>query len=102
MVMSGLFSWYVAHFGNYDKTYGSLGAIVGFMTWIWLSMIVVLFGAELNSELELQTTRDTTTGPPRPPGRRGAAVADKDVPPRKKSGEPVVAPIPSMRDGCGR
>jgi membrane protein len=59
LLMSGLFSWYVAHFGSYDRTYGSLGAIVGFMTWIWLSMIVVLLGAELDSELELQTTADT-------------------------------------------
>jgi membrane protein len=55
LVMSVGFSFYVAHFGRYDQTYGSLGAVVGFMTWIWLSMIVVLFGAELNSELEAQT-----------------------------------------------
>jgi membrane protein len=52
VAMSALFSWYVAHFGSYDRTYGSLGAIVGFLTWIWLSLMVVLFGAELNSELE--------------------------------------------------
>lgn len=52
MAMSALFSWYVANFGQYDRTYGSLGAIVGFLTWIWLSLMVVLFGAELNSEIE--------------------------------------------------
>jgi len=52
MLMSGLFSWYVANFGHYDRTYGSLGAIVGFLTWIWLSLMVVLFGAELNAEIE--------------------------------------------------
>jgi membrane protein len=46
------FSWYVANFGNYNKTYGSLGAAVGFMTWIWISTIIVLVGAELNAELE--------------------------------------------------
>ncbi len=57
--MSGLFSWYVANFGHYDKTYGSLGAIVGFLTWIWLSLMTVLFGAELNSELE---KHDALTG----------------------------------------
>ena len=74
--MSLLFSVYVANFGHYDKTYGSLGAIVGFMTWIWLSLTVVLVGAELNSELEKQTSSDTTTGPPQPSGQRGAAVAD--------------------------
>jgi membrane protein len=54
MAMSALFSWYVANFGNYDRTYGSLGAIVGFLTWIWLSLMVVLFGAELNAEIERQ------------------------------------------------
>jgi membrane protein len=52
--MSWLFSWYVSNFGHYNATYGSLGAVVGFMTWIWLSLIVVLVGAELNSQLELQ------------------------------------------------
>jgi membrane protein len=46
-----LLSWYVANFGSYDKTYGSLGAIIGFMTWIWVSIIVVLVGAKLNAEI---------------------------------------------------
>jgi membrane protein len=49
-----LFSWYVANFGHYDRTYGSLGAVVGFMTWIWLSVIVILVGAELDSEIDAQ------------------------------------------------
>jgi membrane protein len=52
LCVSALFSWYVAHFGSYNKTYGSLGAIFGFMTWMWISMAVVLIGAKLNSELE--------------------------------------------------
>jgi len=52
LAMSGLFSWYVANFGSYNKTYGSLGAIVGFLTWIWMSLMVVLLGAEFNSEIE--------------------------------------------------
>ncbi len=52
MAMSALFSWYVANFGHYDKTYGSLGAMVGFLTWVWLSLMVVLLGAELNREVE--------------------------------------------------
>jgi membrane protein len=47
-----LFKWYVQHFGNFDRIYGSLGAIVGFLTWIWLSLVIILFGAELNRELE--------------------------------------------------
>jgi membrane protein len=54
------FSYYVANFGSYNKTYGSLGAAVGFMTWIWISTIIVLTGAELNAELEHQTKRKTT------------------------------------------
>lgn len=52
MLMSDLFSWYVANFGHYDKTYGPFGAIVGFLTWVWLSVMVILFGAELNREIE--------------------------------------------------
>ena len=52
MAMSLAFSFYVNHFGRYDRTYGPLGAMVGFMTWIWLSLIIVLAGAEFNSELE--------------------------------------------------
>ena len=52
MGMSLAFSFYVNHFGRYDSTYGPLGAIVGFMTWIWLSLTIVLAGAEFNSELE--------------------------------------------------
>ncbi len=76
LAASILFSWYAANFGSYNKTYGSLGAAVGFMTWIWLSMIVVLLGAELDAEMEHQTMRDTTTGRPKPLGARGATMAD--------------------------
>ncbi|MDB5374358.1 MAG: hypothetical protein JWP04_3000 [Belnapia sp.] len=70
------FSYYVANFGNYNETYGSLGAVVGFMTWTWLSATVVLVGAELDAEMEHQTARDTTSGPARPRGNRGARMAD--------------------------
>ncbi|MBV1799424.1 YihY/virulence factor BrkB family protein [Siccirubricoccus sp. G192] len=70
------FSWYVSNFGNYNETYGSLGAVIGFMTWIWLSATIVLAGAELDAEMEHQTARDTTTGPERPMGTRGARMAD--------------------------
>jgi membrane protein len=76
LVISVLFSWYAENFGNYNKTYGSLGAIIAFMFWIWLSIIVVLLGAELNAETEHQTARDTTTGRPKPLGSRGAKMAD--------------------------
>lgn len=70
------FSWYVENFGSYNETYGSLGAAVGFMTWIWLSACVVLLGGEVNAEMEHQTARDTTTGPERPMGTRQARMAD--------------------------
>ena len=76
IVASILFSWYAANFGSYNKTYGSLGAVIGFMTWIWISTIVVLLGAELDAEMEHQTARDTTEGKPRPLGARGARMAD--------------------------
>jgi membrane protein len=76
IAVSILFSWYVTNFGSYNETYGSLGAVIGFMTWIWLSAIVILVGAELDAEMEHQTARDTTTGAPKPLGRRGAHMAD--------------------------
>ena len=71
-----LFSWYAANFGSYNKTYGSLGAAIGFMMWIWISTVVTLLGAELDAEMEHQTARDTTEGRPKPLGARGATMAD--------------------------
>jgi membrane protein len=76
LAVSMLFSWYAANFGNFNQTYGSLGAVIGFMTWIWLSAIVILIGAELDAEMEHQTARDTTTGSPQPMGARRATMAD--------------------------
>lgn len=69
-------SYYLEHYAGYDATYGSLGAAIGLMMWMWMSTIVVLFGAELNSELEHQTARDSTDGSGKPMGARGAQVAD--------------------------
>jgi len=57
LAVSALFSWYVASFGSYNRTYGSLGAIFGFMTWMWLSMVVVLVGAKLDAELQRRFPR---------------------------------------------
>jgi membrane protein len=76
LVVSALFSYYAAHFGTFNKTYGSLGAAIGFMLWVWLSVIVVLLGGKLNAEIEHQTARDSTAGRPKPLGRRGARMAD--------------------------
>lgn len=73
---SSAFAWYASTLGNYTATYGSLAAIVIFMTWLWLSASIILVGAELNAELEHQTAMDTTVGPPKPLGLRGAVMAD--------------------------
>lgn len=77
VAFSILYSWYVANFGTYNATYGALGAAIGFMIWIWLSVTIVLLGAELNAEMERQTAYDTTSGEPEPIGSRGAKAADE-------------------------
>jgi membrane protein len=59
LVVSALFSWYAASFGEFNETYGSLGAVIGFMTWLWISAIVILLGAELDAEMERQAGLDT-------------------------------------------
>jgi membrane protein len=76
IVVTYLFSWFLANFANYNATYGSLGAAVGLIMWLWISTIVVLLGAELNAEIERQTARDSTVGAEKPLGSRGAVVAD--------------------------
>nr|WP_244485047.1 YihY/virulence factor BrkB family protein [Bradyrhizobium tropiciagri] len=76
LIGSSLLSWYLANFGNYSATYGSLGAAIGLMTWMWMSAIIVLCGAELNSEIEHQTAIDSTEGRRKPLGARGARMAD--------------------------
>ena len=76
LAVSSLFSWYLGNFANYNATYGALGAVVGLMMWMWFSTIVVLVGAELNSEIEHQTACDSTVGLEKPLGTRGAVMAD--------------------------
>jgi membrane protein len=76
IVVSILFSFYTSHFADYNKSYGSLGAIVAFMFWLWLATTVILLGAEIDAEMEHQTVRDTTNGEPKPLGARGANKAD--------------------------
>ena len=76
LLASLLFSYYVGHIASYDATYGPLGAIVGMMMWFYVTAYVVLVGAELNAELELQTAEDSTAGGDQPIGERGAYVAD--------------------------
>jgi membrane protein len=76
LIGSALFSWYVASFGSYNETFGSVAAVAVLMMWFWLSAYFVLLGAELNAEMEHQTRRDTTSGKGKPLGRRQAQVAD--------------------------
>jgi membrane protein len=76
IVGSALFSLYVGRFATYNKTYGSLGAVVVLLMWFWMSAYAVLLGAALNAEMEHQTARDTTDRPKKPMGKRGAYVAD--------------------------
>ncbi|MBW3616849.1 MAG: YihY/virulence factor BrkB family protein [Proteobacteria bacterium] len=83
-----LFSWYLSSVADYAATYGSLGTVMGFMFWTYLSTIVVLFGAQLNAEMEHQTAQDTTVAPEKPLGERGALVADTIGP---KAGAPDAA-----------
>jgi len=83
------FSLYVDNFGSYSKTYGALAGVAVLMLWLWLTAYIVLLGAEINSEAEQQTVKDTTVGEPQPLGERGAVKADNlphEVPTEKKQG----------------
>lgn len=70
------FSFYLQSFADYEATYGSLGAIIGFLMWTWISVIILILGAKLNAEMEHQTAVDSTDGAPQPMGKRGAFMAD--------------------------
>jgi membrane protein len=79
LLLSGgtvMFSWYVSNFSDDSAAYGSLGAVIGLMIWLWISTTIIILGAELNSEIEHQTAWDSTTGPAKPLGERGAHMAD--------------------------
>jgi membrane protein len=76
IIASALLSLYLEKYAHYDATYGTLGTAIGLMVWMWMTTIVILLGAELNSEIEHQTAADTTEGRPKPLGARGATMAD--------------------------
>jgi membrane protein len=76
IIGSVAFSVYVSNFGNYNATYGALAGVIVLMLWLFLTSYIVLLGAEINSESERQTERDSTRGEPMPMGQRGATAAD--------------------------
>jgi len=106
LLLTVAFSFYVGHFTDYRASYGSLGAVVALLTWMYLSAYAFLFGAELNSEIEHQTATDSTTGSPKPMGERGAWAADnvamddrvQDRPEEAREGEKLTQAAPQVAD----
>lgn len=76
LLASLAFSWVATNLGAYNQMYGALGGVVLLLLWFYISSFAILIGAEINAELEHQTAHDSTVGPPRPSGERGAVVAD--------------------------
>ena len=76
LLASAAFALYVSTAGSYAETYGAIAGVIVLMLWLFITAFSVLLGAELNAELEHQTSRDTTSGEPKPPGQRDAYVAD--------------------------
>jgi membrane protein len=106
LLATAAFGYYVGHLTNYEAHYGSLGAVVALLTWLYLSAYAFIFGAELNSEIEHQTARDSTTGKPEPLGQRGAWAADnvatddqvQDRPEEVREGEKLTQAAPQVAD----
>jgi membrane protein len=109
LVLTWAFGIYVGRFTNYHATYGSLGAVVALLTWMYLSAYAFIFGAELNSEIEHQTAKDSTTGSPEPIGERGAWAADnvatddtvQDRPEQQREGERLTEAAPKVAEERG-
>lgn len=99
-VVSMLFSSYLANFGNYNEIYGTLGAVVALLMWFFLTAFLVLLGAALNAEIELRTREDSTVGAPKPPGKRGAYVADTII--NEAADEAGAAAEIAARDGASQ
>jgi membrane protein len=108
LLLTWAFGIYVGRFTNYHA-YGSLGAVVALLSWMYLSAYAFIFGAELNSEIEHQTAKDSTTGSPEPMGTRGAWAADnvatddtvQDRPEEKREGERLTQAAPKIADEKG-
>ena len=109
LILTLLFGFYVSNLTDYSATYGSLGAVVALLTWLYLSAYAFVFGAELNSEIEHQTAKDSTTGSPEPMGDRGAWAADnvatddtvQDRPEEKREGEKLTKAQPQVAEEEG-
>src|SRR5206468_997372 len=109
LLLTWAFGFYVSHFTNYKASYGSLGAVVALLTWMYLSAYAFVVGAELNSEIEHQTAKDSTTGHPRAMGERGAWAADnvakddevQDRPEEQREGEKRTQAQPKVADEKG-
>jgi membrane protein len=104
LLLTLAFGLYVSHFTNYSASYGSLGAVVALLTWMYFSAYAFVVGAELNSEIEHQTAKDSTTGSPEPLGERGAWAADnvatddtvQDRPEEQREGEKLTQAAPKV------
>ena len=109
LLLTFVFGFYVSHFTNYHASYGSLGAVVALLTWMYLSAYAFVFGAELNSEIEHQTAKDSTTGRPEPMGDRGAWAADnvatddkvQDRPEEQREGAKLTEAAPKVAEEKG-
>jgi membrane protein len=109
LVLTMAFGFYVGNFTDYHASYGSLGAVVALLTWMYLSAYAFVFGAELNSEIEHQTAKDSTTGSPEPMGERGAWAADnvatddkvQDRPEEQREGEKLTQAAPKVAQEKG-
>lgn len=109
LLLTMAFGFYVGRFTNYSRSYGSLGTVVALLTWMYLSAYAFIFGAELNSEIEHQTAKDSTTGKPRPLGERGAWAADnvatsetvQDRPEEQREGEKLTEAAPKVAEEEG-
>lgn len=109
LLLTVAFGFYVSHFTDYHASYGSLGAVVALLTWMYLSAYAFVFGAELNSEIEHQTAKDSTTGSPEPLGDRGAWAADnvatdetvQDRPEEQREGERLTGAAPKVAEEKG-
>ena len=109
LLLTWAFGIYVSRFTNYHATYGSLGAVVALLTWMYLSAYAFIVGAELNSEIEHQTAIDSTTGSPKIMGERGAWAADnvatddtvQDRPEEQREGEKLTQAAPKVADEKG-